>query len=256
MLFDNLQLKLAETWEVLIPEFSRNCVTMRGPNYGAKLVKWDKDRCHLWDIVGYQKAQHILCVQQSVMDFLRRALQGLIEETRPLDVTIADDERVTNDANCSNGKDATGAGPAESSKHIGLMATANGKGTLEHTPSPKWDQLVLNKFFSFGSSSAQSVRAAANQPFSAPPHFDPVKTLELVESMYHASVDDLEPIQTDPAYLQYLVRELGATACFERIDSESRWDWYMDEIECFYRRFLWWHQMLKECRNLMDMYEQ
>ena len=74
--------------------------------------------------------------------------------------------------------------------------------------------------------------------------------------MYNASVDELDLAQTDPEYLQYLVRELGAAAYFERVDSESRWDWLADEILLnFYRRYLWWRQMSKECRMMLKSYK-
>ena len=77
MMFDNTQLRLSEHWEVLINEFNEHCVTMRGPKYGSELVEWDKDLCHHWDIVGYQKAQYILSAQQQMMHFLRVTVEGL-----------------------------------------------------------------------------------------------------------------------------------------------------------------------------------
>ena len=63
MMFDNSQLKLAENFEVVIGEFNAQCVNMTGSKYGSELAKYDKDQCHRWQIVGYQKAIHILTAQ-------------------------------------------------------------------------------------------------------------------------------------------------------------------------------------------------
>lgn len=244
MMFDNSQLKLAENWEILIPEFNRHCVLMQGPKYGAELLEWDQHRCHRWEIVGYQKAQHILSTQQQMMRFLRFAVQGLLEETHALKSKCEDSGSIIT-AELAGHLEDTHLANTEVGHHV------------ERASSPKWDQLIQNKFFSFGNTSAQSVRASANQPFSAPPHFDPLATVELVESMYHESVDELELAQTEPSYLQCLVSGLAATAYFERVDSKSRWTWFVDEIVCnLYGRYIWWRQMLKECRLMMEAYER
>ncbi|KAK5175486.1 uncharacterized protein LTR77_000625 [Saxophila tyrrhenica] len=227
-MFDNYQLKLAEYWEILIPEFNRHCVTMAGPHYGMKLVKWDPEKSHRWEIVGYQKAHHVLFAQREMMRFLRLMVKALLDENQSLDVTATP---LAGDCASEN----TPAAPAA---------------------SPKWDQLVQNGFFSFGVSSTQSIRASATQPFSAPPLFDPQRTLELVESMYRQSGDELEMAQTDPAYMRYLVRELAVTLYFERTDSKSCWQTYVDEIICnLFRRYIWWRQTLTECRRMVDSHE-
>lgn len=197
---------------------------MHGSNYGAELVKWNKKQCHSWEIVGYQKAQYILSAQRHMMQFLRSVVQTLLEEMQtPYDITIED------------GFSSTGAG---------------------QTPSPRWDQLVQNDFFSFGTPSVQSSITFANQPFSAPPQFDPISTVELVESLYQQSVDEFDLAQTDPAYMQYLVSELAASAYFERMDEGSRLDFYVDEIPCnLYPRLIWWRQVARECKLMKTAYE-
>ncbi len=187
MMFDIYQLKLTEHWQILIPEFNRHCVTMVGPKYGMELVKWDKHRCHHWWICGFRKAHHILSAQREMMRFLRMTVQTLLEETNPPEPALKPNAT-------TNG--SSWLGDALTPKSV----------TTDGRPSPKWDQLVQNDFFSFGAPSAESIRASANQPFSSPPHFSPIKTLELVESMFRQSADELELAQTDPAYLQYLVR--------------------------------------------------
>jgi hypothetical protein len=75
--------------------------------------------------------------------------------------------------------------------------------------------------------------------------------------MYHESADELDLAQTDPAFLQHAVRALSSTAYFDRVDMETRWDWFMDEIVSnYYRRYIWWRQMAKECRNMVASYER
>ena len=256
-MFDNLQLKLAENWGVLVPEFNPRCVTMRDSKYGMELVDWEKDACHRWNIVGYEKAQFILLAQQSMMDFLNRAVKGVLEEKQRLDSSLANDNDMDQSEVPKDGTKAIEGSTATSPEDALHESASDAANSTGKTPSPKWDLLVQNRVFSFGSSSTQSVQASANQPFAAPPMFDPAKTLELVESMYQASADELDLAQTDPAYLQVLVRNLGATAYFERVDSGSKWDWFMDEIVCnFYRRFIWWRQMLKECHFMMQAYKK
>ena len=223
MMFDNSQLKLAENFGVLIPEFNRHCVTMHGANYGAELLEWDKEKTHRWQIVGYQKAQYILSAQLHMMRFLRRTVEALLGEMQL--------------------------------SHGPTVKQQSKPSETTQTQAPKWDQLVQNNFFSFGSTSAQSTSTFANQPFMAPRKWDPIKTIELVESFYQECVDELDLAQTDPAYLQYLVRELGLSAYFENTDEPSRWDYFMDEIPCnLYRRFIWWRQLLKECRLMETAY--
>ena len=124
-------------------------------------------------------------------------------------------------------------------------------------PSPKWDQLIRNKFTNFGNSEANFVRACAVRPFSSPPHFDPLATQELVRSMCQASADELDLAQTDPAYLQHIIRKLKSTAFFKKVDSNERWSWFVDEILMnFYRRLIWWRQMLKECDIMVAAFKE
>ena len=226
MMFDNTQLRLCEHWEILIPEYNEHCVTMSGPKYGAELVQWTPSKAHRWHILGYNKAKHILAAQRSMMHFLRATVQALLSERE--------------------------------SPAVNTAVEAHNP----HAPPPdqrKWNLLVNTGFTSFGKdpSAVYSVRGAANQPFAAPPVFDAVGTLELVESLYRAAQDELELAQTDPAFLQLAVREISAGAFSKRMDSKSRWDWLMDEVVCnYYRRFVWWRQMFKECEVMVASYKK
>jgi hypothetical protein len=122
MMFDNSQLKLAENFEIMIGEFNPHCVNMTGSKYGAELVKWDKERCHRWEIVGYQKAQWILSAQHHMMQFLRRTVQVLLDEMQVHDAMT----------------------------EMYHDCRANSRIRVS---SPKWDKLVQNSFFNFGSTS-------------------------------------------------------------------------------------------------------
>ena len=226
MMFDNIQIRLSENWQTLVPEFNKHCVNMSGPKYGAELVPWEASRCHRWEIVGYNKAKHILTAQRAMMLLLREIVRALLSERQ------------------------TSVGGAASS--------APSIPTTEAGGNPKWNLLVDSGFTSFGKSpsSQHFIRGSAKQPFSAPPTFDAVSALECVESMYRAALDELELSQTDPAFLQLAVRDLAASAYFDRVDSESRWNWFADEVLCsYYRRFVWWRQMLKECTLLVESYQ-
>ena len=256
---DDVSILVRNTFHHLEPCSGERATNRKGLEYCSRLLyrKWRREIYrpqHETPFVNLRRQLTLLPF--AFRNFLRRVVHRLLEETHAFNNDLADKGNVSASARSRDGKTPIEDRVTTQLKNTHLSDATKEGDFNEQTKSPKWDQLVQNKFFSFGSSSAQSVRASANQPFSAPPEFDPVKTLELVESLYHASVDELDLAQTDPAYLQYLVRELGATAYFERLDSESRWDWYMDEIVCnFYRRFIWWRQMLKECRRMLELYE-
>ena len=211
-MFDNFQLKLAEHWEIIIPEFNAHYVPMTGADYGKKLVSWDKEQCHHWNIVGYQKALYILTAQSHMMRFLRTVVDNLLLE-----------------------RSAEQASPHH----------------------PKWEQLIQNGFYSFGSSSAFRIRASANQPFSAPPVFDPVKISELIESMYQACVDELDLAQTSPSFVQWLIRSFQASLYSETLGRKNHWGVIVDEVICnLYRRLVWWRQMHKECQMMLQKHHR
>lgn len=77
VMFDKWHVTLAEYHIVLIPEFNENCVVMEGPDYG-KLVPWEEEKAHSWQIVGYCKARQILTAQKRIMHFLRKMMDALV----------------------------------------------------------------------------------------------------------------------------------------------------------------------------------
>ncbi|KAE9982495.1 hypothetical protein BLS_005926 [Venturia inaequalis] len=77
VMFDKWHVTLAEYHIVLIPEFNENCVVMQGPEYG-KLVPWEEEKAHSWQIVGYCKARQILTAQKRIMHFLRKMVDALV----------------------------------------------------------------------------------------------------------------------------------------------------------------------------------
>lgn len=79
-MFDNFQLKLAEHWEIVVAEFNPHFVRMTGADYGMKFIDWNKDDCHHWRIVGYNKAICILTAQRHMMRLLREIVGHLLGE--------------------------------------------------------------------------------------------------------------------------------------------------------------------------------
>lgn len=52
------------------PSNNPHCVVMYGKNYG-RLIKWNRDSAHRWDIIGYPRAKKILESQAALARFLR-----------------------------------------------------------------------------------------------------------------------------------------------------------------------------------------
>lgn len=83
-MFDKWHLILAEHFAVLMPEFNGNCVVMQGPEYG-KLVPWDEEKAHSWQIMAYCKARQILTAQKRIMQFLRKMVDALVGDQPSVD---------------------------------------------------------------------------------------------------------------------------------------------------------------------------
>lgn len=74
--------------------------------------------------------------------------------------------------------------------------------------------------------------------------------------MLDACIDEFDLAQTDPAYLQFLIRRLGASVYTKAHEGMDRSEFVVDELICsFYRRFIWWRQMHKECQLMLETYE-
>lgn len=211
VMFDNTQLVLAEQMFVLTPEYNPNCVIMQSPDFG-KLVKWSAERAHCWAAVGYNKAQNVLTAQRTMMEFLRKVVHGLLQDSNAPTSAIS---------------------------------------------QPKWQKLVENRFANFGNGHSLLWSEHVNQPFSSPPKFDPYKLVDMVDARYHASVDEIWLAQTDPAYVQLLVRNLTSTVFFEHTDAQGKWGYAIDELLFNQLRREWyWRQMHKECHLLLQCFEK
>lgn len=51
---------------------------MQGAEYG-KLVPWDKDQAHRWDIVRFPRAQLVIEAQSMLLKFVRGVIEGVLE---------------------------------------------------------------------------------------------------------------------------------------------------------------------------------
>lgn len=136
----------------------------------------------------------------------------------------------------------------------GILQEANDFPTT--VSQPKWQKPVENKFSSFGNTPSVSWSEHANQPFSSPPKFDPVKLVDMMDARYHAAVDDMWLAQTHPAYVQLLVRGLVSTAFFEHTNASNKWQFVIDELMFNqFRREWYWRQMHKECHRLLQCFD-
>lgn len=79
ILFDDMNADLAERFGITTQTFNSHCVVMQGPDLG-KLVKWNAEQAHRYQIIGFTKAYNILQAQQRMMAFLRKCVAGLLDE--------------------------------------------------------------------------------------------------------------------------------------------------------------------------------
>ncbi|THW26602.1 hypothetical protein D6D25_06539, partial [Aureobasidium pullulans] len=79
LMFDDANIVLAEHFAIVPNTFNPNCVVAQGPEYG-KLVKWNADQAHRWEIIGFTKAHHLLTAQKSMMTLLSNCVKGLLAE--------------------------------------------------------------------------------------------------------------------------------------------------------------------------------
>lgn len=121
-------------------------------------------------------------------------------------------------------------------------------------PQPKWDELVHEKLSVSATDSAWSTDSV--RPFSAPLSFDPHKILEAITARYRAAKDDLDSLQTDPSYVQFLVSQLSSTLFFERVDKKDIWPHHVDELILVpLRRETYWRQLLAECERMVQAFD-
>lgn len=86
VLFDDWNMELAERFGIVKQLFNPHCVVMAGSDFG-KLVKWDMDKAHRYEVVGFAKAYNILVAQQNIMRFLRSWVEKLFTTTTDLPVS-------------------------------------------------------------------------------------------------------------------------------------------------------------------------
>jgi hypothetical protein len=86
--FDNANIVLVEHFAIMSNTFNRNCVVMRGPDYG-KLVPWNAEQAHRWEIVGFTKAHVLLTAQRTMFNLLSKCVKGLLTEaTTPPELVV------------------------------------------------------------------------------------------------------------------------------------------------------------------------
>ncbi|QDS69564.1 hypothetical protein FKW77_007963 [Venturia effusa] len=120
----------------------------------------------------------------------------------------------------------------------------------------KWQQLVQNNFFSFGTSASIVNSTYLLQPFSPPPTFDPVRSLQIITDRYRVALDELYQIQTDPRYVQRLVEELQSSTYFKCFDKDGTWRLCYREVISNAIQSEWrWRDTLDMCELLVEFHD-
>jgi hypothetical protein len=81
LMFDNSNIVLAEHFSIIPNVFNPNCVVAQGPDYG-KLVKWNADQAHRWEIIGFTKAHHLFTAHKKMLSLLGNCVKGLLAEVK------------------------------------------------------------------------------------------------------------------------------------------------------------------------------
>ncbi|TIA54016.1 hypothetical protein D6C77_07912 [Aureobasidium pullulans] len=81
MMFDNSNLVLAEHFSIIPNVFNPHCVVAQGSDYG-KLVKWNAEQAHRWEIIGFSKAHHLFTAQKKILSLLSNCVRGLLAEVQ------------------------------------------------------------------------------------------------------------------------------------------------------------------------------
>ncbi|KAI4847432.1 hypothetical protein E4T44_04516 [Aureobasidium sp. EXF-8845] len=202
--FDNANIVFVGHFSIMSSTFNRNCVVMQGPDYG-KLVPWNAEQAHRWEIVGFTKAHVLLVAQRTMYNLLSKCVKGLLTES-----TIPPELR------------------------------------LNH----KWDSMIASDFSRFKADFPWSTDFV--KPFSAPQRFDAREISDLITSRHRVVLDELELLQTDPQYIQSLVKELRACLFFETWRVKDLMPWLVDYIfaETMYREE-YWRQLAAESEQMM-----
>ncbi|KAI4732337.1 hypothetical protein E4T50_17080 [Aureobasidium sp. EXF-12298] len=202
--FDNANIVLVEQFSIVPNVFNRNCITMQGPEYG-KLVPWNAEQAHCWEIMGFTKAQVLLTAQKTMMNLLSKCVKGLLGEATTIPVLNV---------------------------------------------HPRWDSMIRSNFSRFTTNFPWSTDFA--KPFSEPTRFNPREISELITSRHRVVLDELELLQTDPQYVQSLVKEFRACLFFESFRAKDIMPWLIDYIfvETMHRE-AYWRQLAAESEQMM-----
>ncbi|CAD0096242.1 unnamed protein product [Aureobasidium vineae] len=79
LMFDNTNIVLAEHFSIIPNVFNPNCVVAQGPDYG-KLVSWNAEKAHRWEIIGFTKAYHLFTAHRKMLNLLSNCVRALLAE--------------------------------------------------------------------------------------------------------------------------------------------------------------------------------
>ncbi|KAI1084155.1 hypothetical protein F5B20DRAFT_593269 [Whalleya microplaca] len=232
-LFDMTQTVYADQEDVLPYIYNAHCIDLTDPNFGH-LTPWDRLRAHRNEIVGFGRGLYLLAAQSNMMELLRRCVEALLRQI------VA---RRAKAQHATSSPDTALAGGLLSQGPLTLLP-------LSSKQMSKWDELVQNGF-SLGTGFLNSTYL--NRPFSAPPTFNPTEVLETLTSLYQAEADKLYLMQTDPQYLQQMVRQLSSSMLLENIDKDYEFHIISLQIMRYVLDWQFWLMLLvKECENTIE----
>ncbi|KAI0011103.1 hypothetical protein F4779DRAFT_637849 [Xylariaceae sp. FL0662B] len=235
--FDKTQIVYAEHGQVLLPLYNSHCIDFADAHFG-QLTPWDRVRAHRLEIIGFTQGMIVLTAQSRMMDFLRRFVGAALR-------TISERH---------NKNPGASLGPRSNAKRKNQR-----QGLVPEVPPsdrhmPRWDRLIQDEF----SPTEPSIPSFAyfNRPFSAPVTFDPAQALEVVTSFYHAEVDDLYQLQTNPQYIQQRVQQFSSSVTYEKTKQHVGWKGLTAEliIHVIYRKFYWEH-VVNDCKKVVKYHQ-
>lgn len=80
--FDKIQMNMGWYKGGLQVDYSNCAVVLHGARYG-EVVPWNADKAHRWDICAFPKARLILEAQSTIMSFLRKTVENLLDGVNP-----------------------------------------------------------------------------------------------------------------------------------------------------------------------------
>ncbi|KAK3716363.1 hypothetical protein LTR37_006513 [Vermiconidia calcicola] len=203
VMFDCEQVRTHFHSSVLNIAYNPHCVIAYGKDFG-KLVQWNKDAAHRWDVIGYPCARLILRTQQKISDFLRTMVDLLLGK----DLEAA-----------SKGRHEWDCLVASAFKQQSSLITESPYCRQAFAAAPKFSaELIVETFTS-------QLHAAQDDGIQV--QTDPVYVRQLF--------DDIDASRAYGIIDRKLHRKMLLRAPLTRIVRADTWDWLLSEAESLLR---------------------